>query len=210
MPDRPPPRHPERSAHLESALLLSFATVGWNGLVGAAALVAAFASGSPALAALALNALLDSFASAVLVWRFRRERADPAAAEQLERRALGWIALAMSLVAVYVGFQAARALVQGSHPEASILGLILAALSLAVLPWLGSRKLMVAARLGSPALRGDGVLTLAAAALAAITLAALLLSSAFAWWWADPIAALVIAAGLAVEAVRIAARHRFG
>jgi divalent metal cation (Fe/Co/Zn/Cd) transporter len=210
MPDRTTPHHPERPAHVASALVLSFATIAWNGLVGAAALLAAFASGSPALAALALNALLDSSASAVLVWRFRKERDHPAAAEHLERRALEWIALAMALVALYVGVQAARALVRESHPEASALGVVLAALSLAVLPWLGSRKLVIASRLASPALRGDGVLTLAAAALAAITLAALLLNWALGWWWADPIAALVIAVGLALEAVRVTIRHRFG
>jgi divalent metal cation (Fe/Co/Zn/Cd) transporter len=195
---------------VESALVLSIATIGWNTLVGAAALGAALASGSPALAALALNALLDSSASAVLVWRFRRERDDPAAAAHLERRAVGWIALAMAIVALYVGVQAVRVVVESSHPETSTLGVVLAALSLAVLPWLGSRKLVVAARLESRALRGDGVLTLAAAALAGIALVALLLNSSFGWWWADPIAALVIAAILALEAVRIAIRHRLG
>ena len=210
MPDRPLQQHPERQALVESALRLSFATIGWNGVVGAAALAVAFGSGSLALAGFALNALLDSTASAVLVWRFRRERANPAEAQRFERRALGWIALAMFLVAVYVAVQAVRALAKGSHPESSTLGIGLAALSLAVLPWLGRRKLAVAGQLQSPALRGDGVLTLAAAALAAITLAALLFSSAFGWWWADPLTALVIATGLGVEAVRASVRHRFG
>jgi divalent metal cation (Fe/Co/Zn/Cd) transporter len=190
--------------------MLSFVTIGWNGLVGAGALAVAVASGSLALAGFALNALLDSTASGVLVWRFRKERKDPTAAERFERRALGWIALAMVCVALYVGVQAARALVAGSHPESSALGVVLAALSLAVLPWLGLRKLGVSRRLGSQALRGDGVLTLAAAALAAVTLAALSLSSAFGWWWADPIAALAIAGGLGVEGVRVAIRHRVG
>jgi divalent metal cation (Fe/Co/Zn/Cd) transporter len=72
--------------------------------------------------------------------------------------------------------QAVRALVEGSHPEASAFGLILAVLSLVVLPWLGRQKLRVAVDLASPALHGDGVLTLAAAALAGITLTALLLA----------------------------------
>jgi hypothetical protein len=71
------------------------------------------------------------------------------------------------------------------------------------------------ARLESPALRGDGVLTLAATVLAAtvlaaITLTALLLDSAFAWLWSDPIAALLIATALVVEATRLCLRHRFG
>jgi divalent metal cation (Fe/Co/Zn/Cd) transporter len=78
------------------------------------------------------------------------------------------------------------------------------------LPWLGRKKLGIAAALPNPALRGDGVLTLAAAALAGITLVALTLDGAFGWWWADPVAALVIAAALGTEAVRVAVRHVFG
>ena len=68
----------------------------------------------------------------------------------------------------------------------------------------------VTSRLDSPALRGDGVLTLAAAMLALVTLTALTLSSTLSWWWADPLAALVIACALAGEAVRVAVFHRFG
>lgn len=199
-----------RADLLVSALRLSFLTIGWNGLVGGTALVVSFLDDSLALAAFALNALLDSFASAVLIWRFRKEQRDPVAAEHFERKAQTWIILAMLMVALYIGVQAIRALAGGSHPEASAFGLILAVLSLIVLPWLGRRKLAVASDLRSPALGGDGVLTLAAAALAAITLTALLLNSALNWWWADPLAALLIAAGLATEAMRISVRHRFG
>jgi divalent metal cation (Fe/Co/Zn/Cd) transporter len=165
---------------------------------------------SLALAGFALNALLDSSASLVLVWRFRRERIDPTAAERLERRAQVAICVAIVTVAVYVGFEAVRALASASHADESALGVTLAAVSLLVLPWLGQRKLQVAAALPSPALRGDGVLTLAAFALAAITLAAMLVTSTLGWWWADPLAALIIAVALTVEATRVAIHHRFG
>jgi divalent metal cation (Fe/Co/Zn/Cd) transporter len=101
-------------------------------------------------------------------------------------------------------------LVDGSRPEASALGVILASVSLVVLPWLGQLKLGVASRLASQSLRGDGILTVAAAVLAAVTLVALLVNSTLGWWWADPGAALVIATVLAVEATRVAVRHRFG
>jgi divalent metal cation (Fe/Co/Zn/Cd) transporter len=175
-----------------------------------AALVVSVIDGSLALAGLALTALLDSSASVMLVWRFRTERHDPVAAEQLERRAQAWVALAMFVVAVYVGVQSIRALRDGSDPAASAFGVILATASLVVLPWLGWLKLRVAARLVSKALRGDGILTAASAALAGVALVALLVNSAFAWWWADPGAALLIAAALALEAMRIAVRHRFG
>ncbi len=195
---------------VHSALRLSYFTVVWNGLVGISALVAAIVSGSTALAAFALNALLDSAASVVLIWRFHKERRDPVAAEHLERRAQRWIVVAMLVSAAYVGTQAVRALVAGNHPEPSSLGAALAVGSLLVLPWLARRKMQVAAGLASPALRGDGILTAAAAALAAITLMALILNSALDWWWADPWAALLIAAALAAEAIRVAVRHRFG
>ena len=162
------------------------------------------------MAGLGLTALLDSSASVVLVWRFRTERHDPVAAEQLERRAQAVVSLTMIVVALYVGVQSIRALVDGAHPETSAFGLILATASLVVLPWLAWLKLRVASRLASRALRGDGVLTAASAALAAVALAALILNSAFDWWWADPAAALLIASALAIEAMRIAVRHRFG
>jgi len=203
-------RHTERVALLETAIRLSFVTIGWNGIVGAAALVAAAVSGSPALAGFALNALLDSSASVVLVWRFRRERESPAAAAHLERKAVGWIAVAMLLVAAYVGVQAVRTLVERSHPGASAFGAVLAGLSVLFLPWLGARKFVVGTRLRSASLRGDAVLTLAAASLAGLTLIALLLNSALGWWWADPLVAVVIAAGLGLEALRVTIRHRFG
>jgi divalent metal cation (Fe/Co/Zn/Cd) transporter len=203
-------RRSDRHSLLESALRLSLFTIGWNGVVGAVGLGAAVVAGSLALAAFALNALVDSAASAVLVWRFHKERRDPEAAEHLERRAQTGIILAMLVVALYVGVRAVLALAGGAHAEPSILGAVIAGVSVVVLPFLGRRKLDVAARLPSPALRGDGILTLAAAALAGVTLLAQLLNAALDWWWADPAAALMIAITLAVEAVRVAVRHRFG
>ena len=199
-----------RSALVGSALRLSYFTIVWNGVVGATALVVGLTTGSLALAGFALNALLDSSASVVLVWRFRKERSDPVAAEHLERRAQTWVIVAMVLVALYVGIESVRALIDGSHPESSVLGFGIASLSLLVLPVLGIMKLRLAGRLDSPALHGDGVLTLAAAALAALTLVALLANALLDWWWADPAAALLIAIALATEATRVAIRHRFG
>ena len=200
----------ERPSLLASALRVSYFTIGWNGVVGAAALLVGVTTGSLVLAAFALNALLDSTASVVLVWRFRRERSDPVAAARLERRAQTWVIAAMYVVALYVGVQAIRALINGSHPEPSAFGFGIATASLLVLPALAVMKLRLGGLLESPALRGDGVLTAAAAALAAVTLLALAANSLLDWWWADPAAALVICAALAAEATRVVVRHRFG
>lgn len=200
----------ERRSHVGAALRLSYFTIAWNGVLGLAALVVGLTIGSLALAGFALNALLDSSASGVLVWRFRRERRDPVAAERLERRAQRWIVMAMLAVALFVGFEAVRALFDGAHPESSALAVGIATISLLVLPPLGIMKLRLAVPLRSRALRGDGVLTIAAAALAVVTLIALLTSSVLGWWWTDPVAALIIAIALGVEATRVAIHHRFG
>lgn len=201
---------PDRAGLLDSALRLSYFTVAWNGIVGAAALAVAVVSGSLAVAGFGLSALLDSSASVVLVWRFLKEQRDPEAAERFERHAQAVMAVAMTAIGLYIGVQGVRALVQGSHPDSTAFGIALAAVSIAVLPLLGRRKLQVARGLASPAMRGDGIITSAAALLAAATLAALLLNSQLGWWWADPGAALLIAAALGIEGVRIGVRHRFG
>ena len=85
--DSPAAPDTERRSLVCSALRLSYFTIAWNGVFGATALVVGVATGSIALAAFALNVLLDSSASVVLVWSFRKERSDPVAAHHLERRA---------------------------------------------------------------------------------------------------------------------------
>jgi divalent metal cation (Fe/Co/Zn/Cd) transporter len=180
------------------------------GLIGAAGFVVALFTGSLALAGFALTALLDSSASAVLVWRFMNERKDPLTAERVEQQAQAVVVVAMIAVALYVAVDAFRALGGRSHADESALGFVVATASVLMLPWLGRQKLRVAAALPSAALRGDGILTLAAAALAAITLLALFGTSVLGWWWADPVAALIIAIGLGAEGLRVAIRHRFG
>jgi divalent metal cation (Fe/Co/Zn/Cd) transporter len=211
--------NPEGQAHtaassrvslIAAALRLSYFTIAWNGLIGAVGFVVALFTGSLALAGFALTALLDSSASAALVWRFTNERKNPLTAERAERQAQVVVAVAMIAVGLYVAVDAVRALGGRSHADESVLGFVVATVSVLVLPWLARQKLRVAAALPSAALRGDGVLTLAAAALAAITLLALFATSALGWWWADPLAALIIAIGLAAEGLRVAIRHRFG
>lgn len=199
-----------RGSLVATALRLSYFTIAWNGAVGATALVVGLTIGSLALAGFALNALLDSSASVVLAWRFREERRDPVAADRLERRAQGWIVVAMLVIALLVGVDAVRALVNGSHAESSTVGLGIATISLLVLPAVGAMKLRVAGRLASAALRGDAVLTIGAAALAGVALVALVTDSVLGWWWTDPAAALIIAFALASEGARVAIRHRFG
>jgi divalent metal cation (Fe/Co/Zn/Cd) transporter len=105
----------------------------------------------------------------------------------------------MIAAALYVAAQAVRSLIAGSQPGHSTVGLVVLAGSVAVLPALGLVKLRLARRLGSRALRGDGVLSAAGAALAAVALAGTGLGKWLGWWWADSAAALLIAVFLAQE-----------
>lgn len=201
---------PARSEHLPrrslvaTAIRLSLLTIAWNLLAGGLALGVSVAGGSLALGGFGLNALIDLSASAVLVWRFWKDADDPTAAARLERRAELAIAVAMLAVAMYLTAQAAHSLATTSHPATSAVGLSVALASLALLPWLSHAKLQVARSLPSRALRADGILTGASAALAALTLAALLANAVYGWWWADAAAALVIAATLLIEVTRAA------
>ena len=197
-----------RAEALSAAISLSLLTIGWNVVGGVVAVASAVVYGSLSLAAFGLSMLIDTSASCALIWRFKLEQRDPEAADRLERRAEVAIGIAMVVTALYLTILSVHALWRDSHPETSLAGVAVSLASLVFLPWLARSKWRVAAELESRALRGDSLLTAASSALAALTLAALLANSWFDWWWADPVAALGIAAALVFEATRAAAYRR--
>ena len=197
-----------RDEALSVAIRLSLVTIAWNVIGGTVAVISAIAYDSLSLAAFGLSMLIDTAASAALVWRFRREARDPEGADRLEARAEVAIGVAMVSAALYLTAQSAHSLWSAPHPETAPPGIVVSIASLLFLPWLARAKWNIAAELGSNALRGDSLLTAASAALAALTLAALVVNSTLRWWWADAAAALLIAAALVFEATRAAAYRR--
>jgi divalent metal cation (Fe/Co/Zn/Cd) transporter len=178
--------------------------VGWNTVVGGAAVVTAISTGSLSLIGFGINAVVDSSASAVLVWRFRAEEAGHAErAQQAEQLALRIAGAAFLLIALYLVIQASRSLAASRHFEATLFGIIQAVASLVVLPLLASAKYSLSRRLRSRALRADSLLTWSGVALASLALAALILQRVLGWWWADPIGALGIATLLAWQGSRV-------
>jgi divalent metal cation (Fe/Co/Zn/Cd) transporter len=178
--------------------------VGWNIVVGGAAVVTAISTGSLSLIGFGINAVVDSSASAVLVWRFRAEEAGHAErAQRAEQLALRIAGAAFLLIALYLVIQASRSLVASRHFEATLFGIIQAVASLVVLPVLASAKYSLSRQLRSRALRADSLLTWSGVALASLALAALVLQRVLGWWWADAIGALGIAALLAWQGLRI-------
>jgi divalent metal cation (Fe/Co/Zn/Cd) transporter len=168
-------------------------------LVAFASLGAGFVANSTALVGFGLSSLVDGIASTILVRRFRHERLDLKPSDELERRAAQGIGVILLLISVYLSVRAVMALADESRPEASPLGIVLTSASMIVLPVLAIAKLRLAGPLGSQALRADGVLSAAGAVLAAATLSALALEAGLDLWWADSIAALLIAAILLRE-----------
>lgn len=176
------------------ALALVGATLAWNVVEAVVAVWAGVEADSIALFGFGLDSVIETLASAVVLWRFAHEAggAPPEAVERSERRVLRVVGTTFFLLAAYVLVVAVRTLWRADAPETSVVGIVLAALSLLVMPGLAWAKLRVAARLGSASLRAEAKETLACAWLSAALLVGLGLNAAFGWWWADPVAALVM------------------
>jgi len=187
-----------RTAALKHAASLAYLTVGWNVVEGVIAVAAAATAGSVALLGFGLDSFVESTSGLIVLWRLSRERRSTAvsaeAIERLDRRAHRLVAGTLFLLAAYVSFDACHALWNAERPETSVVGLILVSVSLAVMWWLVRAKAAAARGLGSRALQADSFQTLACWWLSLVTLAGIGLNAAFGWWWADPLAALGVAA----------------
>ena len=191
-----------RAALLVRGLRLEYITVGWNIVEGLVAIGAGAAAGSIALVGFGVDSFVESISGAVLIWRLRAEAAgaDEERVEHVERRASRLVGVSFVILAAYVAFEAVRTLVAQDRPDASPIGIALTAVSIGVMLWLARAKRDTGEALGSRALIADSHQTFACWYLSVTTLAGLVLNAALGLWWADPIAALVIAVFLVREA----------
>ena len=192
--------HP-RDAAVTRARWLNAATIGWNGLEGVIAVAAGLAAGSVSLVGFGVDSAIEVSAALVLTWRLRQERRE-GCTQGSDATATKWIAASFALLAVYVAVEAVRDLAGGTEPDVSIPGIVLAALSLAVMPFLARAKARLAPVLGSQAAAADAAQTNLCALLSAVVLVGLAANAALGWWWADPVAGLGIAVLAGVEARR--------
>lgn len=172
------------------AKLLSWASLAYMALEGLAAIVAGIAAGSIALIGFGIDSAIEGFASVVIVWRFTGSRM---LSHRAEDRAQKLVAIQFFILAPYVAVEAVRALVDGSRPEESLVGIALAASSLVVMPLLGRAKQRIGGRIGSSATASEGKQNLLCAYLAAALLVGLLGNALVGAWWLDPVVALLIA-----------------
>lgn len=180
------------------AIRLEYFTVGWNIVEAAVALAAGGWASSIALIGFGLDSIIETISGFTLLWRFKQQSLEEHHAESRAVKVVGFTFFAL---AAYVGYEAATDLWLRRAPEFSLPGLILAALSLAIMPVLALAKRRVARALNSRALAADSMETLLCSYLSATLLAGLALNGLFGWWWADPVAALVMAAFMIREGV---------
>lgn len=180
--------------------LLVAATITYNVVEAVIAIGAGTVAGSVALIGFGLDSLVEVTSAAAVAWQFAAR--DP---EQREKTALRVIAWSFFALAAYVTVEALRALVGGAEAEHSTVGIVLLALSVVVMPFLSLAQRWTGRELGSNSAVADSKQTLLCTYLSAAVLVGLVLNSTLGWWWADPIAALVLAA-VAVKEGREALR----
>jgi divalent metal cation (Fe/Co/Zn/Cd) transporter len=171
---------------------LEYITIAWNSLEAIASIVAGLIAGSIALVGFGVDSVIEVSSGAIVLWRL-------VSREHRERLALRLIGLSFLALAAYVAFDAVKSLWFREIPEATYVGIAIAALSLVAMPLLAREKRKVAAILNSRAMEADSRQTDICAYLSAILLGGLLLNAIFGWWWADPLAALIMVPIIAKE-----------
>ncbi|MGW7428204.1 cation transporter [Streptomyces sp. NPDC054861] len=172
--------------------VLVAATIAYNVVEAIVALTAGTMASSSALVGFGLDSIIEVSSATAVAWQFSaREHAVRAARE---KKALRIIAVSFFALAAFVSVDAIRALVGSGEAEPSVPGIVLAALSLAVMPFLSAAQRRAGRELGSASAVADSKQTLLCTYLSAVLLVGLLANATLGWSWADPIAALVIAA----------------
>lgn len=174
--------------------ILVAVTITYNVIEGIIAISAGTVAGSTALVGFGLDSAIEVSSAAVVAWQF--SASDP---ERRERVALRVIAWSFFALATYVAVQSVRALLGAGDADESTIGIVLAAVSLAVMPFLSYAQRRAGRELGSVSAVADSKQTLLCTYLSAVVLVGLLLNAWLGWSWADPIAGLVIAAVAAKE-----------
>ena len=195
-----------RTAILERAVVvrrgrrLEYFTIVWNALEGVVAVVAGAIAGSISLVGFGIDSFIEVTSGSVLLWRMsvdaEVQRRDPN-----ERRALRIVGVCFLLLTAYIAYESVLDLWSRRTPEHSIPGIVLACISLVVMPLLSRAKRKVGRALGSAAMHADAKQTEFCTYLSAILLLGLLANAFLGLWWADPVAGLIMVPIIAKEGI---------
>lgn len=189
-----------RSQAVARGRRLEYVTIVYNSLEGLVALVAGWLAGSIALVGFGFDSIIEVSSGAALLLRLNAD-ADPRRRARMERFTLGFVGVCFLALAGYVSYDSLSNLIRHEPPRSSIIGIVLAATSLIVMPLLARAKRRVAREISSGAMAADAKQTEFCMYLSAILLVGLALNAAFRWWWADPLAGLIMVPIIAREGI---------
>lgn len=195
-----------RSDDVRLALLLTYITLGWMTIEGAASLLLGWASKSLLLEAFGIDSVIELFSASVLLWRLRIEasgQADEARVEAVEHRASRLVGYTLYFLVAYVVFNSGYGLfiahrITDTHE--SVWGILIGLVAKIGMPILGGYKMKVAARLNSRALRADAIEAIVCGYLSVVLMVGLAATWILNWWWLDSVAALALIPFLIKEA----------
>lgn len=190
----------ERARLVRRGRYLEYFTIGYNSLEGLIAVAAGLLAGSIALVGFGFDSLIEVTSGALLLWRLHAD-VDEVKRERVEAITLRLVGICFLVLALYVTHNSVESLLRHEAPDESLIGIILAAVSLIVMPLLVRAKRRVARSINSGALMADSKQTELCTYLSAILLGGLLLNALLGWWWADPVAALIMIPIIAKEGI---------
>ncbi|MFA7277671.1 MAG: cation transporter [Candidatus Gracilibacteria bacterium] len=177
----------------KKALWLSYFTVGYNILEGVVSVFAGSLAGSVALVSFGIDSFIESISGSVMIWRFRKHDVlTDEQTEAIEKRAIKLIGYSFIILGVYVLYEAGTKLYFQEKPETTLLGIIIAILSIIIMPFLSFLKHQTGKRLQSRSLVADSKQTMICTIMSIALLIGLGLNYLYGIWWADPAAGLVI------------------
>ncbi len=183
--------HDSHPACIKKALYLEWSLIFYNVLEAVASIAFGIKAKSVALIGFGLDSIIEILCAAILIWRLSCH-SNAEDEEQREKKALLFVAYTFFLLAAYVGYESISKLVQHEIPHESLPGIVIAFLSMIIMPSLGLAKRKIARQIQSKALEADAMETMLCAYLSIILLAGLGLNFLLGWWWADPVAGLIM------------------
>jgi hypothetical protein len=185
-----PPRDADWHRAARLAVLLSWASLFYMAVEGGVGVWQGVAAGSIALVGWGLASFIEGIASAIIVWRFTGDRR---LSDTAETRAQKLVAIQFFILAPYVLVESAKTLIEGGHPDVTVIGMVLTGTSVVLMPALGKAKHRLGERLGSSATAGEGTQNVLCGVQAAAVLVGLAANAAVGAWWLDPLIGLFIA-----------------
>ena len=179
---------------------LEYFTIAYNSLEGIIALLAGLFAGSIALVGFGFDSLIEVASGAALIWRLNAD-IDESRRERVETITIRAVGVCFLLLAAYIAYDSITSLVKHQIPERSLPGILIAIISVIVMPLLSREKRKVAQAIRSGAMHADARQTEFCTYLSAILIGGLALNAILGWWWADPVAALVMVPIIAKEGI---------